>query len=130
MGTLTRKKMMEAESLLEKEEQVERGIRIKTIREEELKMSKAELGRILGVSGQFLGLVEDGRGNLVYKSLKRLKEISGHTADYILYGVDENSISEINDLLEKYSEKQIKSAFNTIKQISIFIKNKKKIKNK
>ena len=49
---------------LEKVEQKERGERIKYIREKELKMSKVQLGKEIGVSGQFLGLVEDGKGNL------------------------------------------------------------------
>ena len=60
----------------EKLEQKERGQRIKRIREEELKMKKTELGREIGVSGQFLGLVEEGKGNLVYKSIRKLKYLS------------------------------------------------------
>ena len=60
----------------EKLEQKERGLRIKRIREEELKMKKSELGKEIGVSGQFLGLVEEGKGNLVYKSIKKLKYLS------------------------------------------------------
>ena len=54
---------------LEKLEQIERGKRIKNIRENELHMNKTQLAKEIGVSGQFLGLVEDGKGNLVYKSI-------------------------------------------------------------
>lgn len=61
---------------IEKIEQKERGLRIKRIREQELKMKKTELGKEIGVSGQFLGLVEEGKGNLVYKSIKKLKYLS------------------------------------------------------
>ena len=68
---------------IEKLEQIERGKRIKFIREEELNMNKTQLSKEIGVSGQFLGLVEEGKGNLVYKSIKRLKDLSGHSADYI-----------------------------------------------
>ena len=60
----------------EKIEQNERGLRIKRIREKELKMKKTELGKKIGVSGQFLGLVEDGKGNLAYRSIKKLKYLS------------------------------------------------------
>ena len=60
----------------EKIEKKERGLSIKRIREEELKMKKSELGKEIGVSGQFLGLVEEGKGNLVYKSIKKLKYLS------------------------------------------------------
>ncbi len=126
MELIGKNKIRNTEIESEKQEQIERGIRIRDIRENELNMNKAELGRILGISGQFLGLVEDGRGNLVYKSLKRLREISGHSSDYILYGIDDESYMEMNSLLEKYSERQIKSAFNTIKEIALFVKERKK----
>ena len=130
MEVMGRTKISESEYLIEKQEQIERGLRIRAIRENELQMNKAELGRVLGVSGQFLGLVEDGRGNLVYRGLKKLKDISGHSTDFILYGVDEGSIEDVNDLLEKYSERQIRSAFNTMKEIAIFVKGRKRRRRK
>ena len=107
----------------EKKEQIERGKRIKAIRENELQMNKTQLAKKIGVSGQFLGLVEDGKGNLVYKSIKKLKDLSGHSADYILYGLDDSMISQTKQCLEKYSENQIINTIEFIKQISIFIKN-------
>lgn len=110
---------------LEKLEQRERGERIKKIREEELKMKKTQLGKALGISGQFLGLVEEGKGNLVYKSIKRLKEISGHSSDYILYGLDDDIIKETKNFLENYSEKEIIQALDIIKKIALFIKKSK-----
>ena len=103
-------------------EQKERGERIKNIREKELKMKKTEFGRTLGISGQFVGLVEAGKGNLVYKSLKKLKEISGHSADYILFGLDDSIIKETKEGLEKYSESEIIQAINVIKEIALFLK--------
>lgn len=108
---------------LEKLEQIERGKRIKNIRENELHMNKTQLAKEIGVSGQFLGLVEDGKGNLVYKSLKKLRFLSGHSTDYILYGLDDNIIQETRKCLEKYSENQIIDALEIIKQITLFIKN-------
>lgn len=110
--------------ILEKQEQIERGKRIKNIRENELHLNKSQLARIIGVSSQFLGLVEDGKGNLVYKSIKKLKDISGHSSDYILYGLDDSMIKETNEILEKYDEKQIKAALRMLKNIGLFIKNK------
>lgn len=108
---------------LERVNQKRRGERIKRIREKELKMNKAQLGRELGVSGQFLGLVEEGKGNLVYKSIKKLKDLSGHSSDYILYGLDDSMIRTTKKVLENYSEEEIIQAIETIKNISIFIKN-------
>ncbi len=105
----------------EKAEQIERGKRIKLIRETELYMSKSELAKEIGVSGQFLGLVEDGKGNLVYKSLKKLRDLSGHSADYILYGLDDNIIKETSKYLKEYSESQIIQALEIIKSITSLI---------
>ena len=85
--------MIESKNNLEKLEQIERGKRIKNIRENELHMNKTQLAKEIGVSSQFLGLIENGKGNLVYKSLKKLRNLSGHSSDYILFGIDDNAIS-------------------------------------
>ena len=107
----------------EKLEQIERGKRIKYIRENELKMSKVKLAKEIGVSGQFLGLVEEGQGNLVYKSIKKLRDLSNHSADYILYGIDDSIINNTKLLLEEYTEEQIKKGLDIINNMSLFIKN-------
>ena len=109
---------------LDKEDQIERGKRIKNMRENELHLNKSQLARLLGISSQFLGLVEEGKGNLVYRSIKNLKDISGHSSDYILYGLDDTLIKETNEILEKYDEKQIKEALKILKNIGLFIKDK------
>lgn len=107
---------------LEKLEQIERGKRIKEIRENELHMNKTQLAKEIGVSSQFLGLVEEGKGNLVYKSIKKLRDLSGHSADYILYGLDDAIINTTKKLLEQYSESEIINAIKIIKDITLFIK--------
>ena len=108
---------------LEKQEQISRGRRIKYIRENELHMNKTQLAKEIGISSQFLGLVEEGRGNLVYRSIRKLRDLSGHSADYILYGLDDTIINKTRELLSTYSDKEIETAMNIIKDISIFIKN-------
>ena len=115
--------MENVEKNLQKLEQIERGKRIKNIRENELHMNKTQLVKEIGVSSQFLGLVENGKGNLVYKSLKRLRNLSGHSSDYILFGIDDNSISKTKELLEQYSEMEISEAIKLLNDIAIFIKN-------
>lgn len=107
---------------VEKREQYERGQRIKYIRENELKMSKTELAEKIGTSSQFLGLVEEGKGNLVYYSLRKLRQVSGHSSDYILFGVDDNSINKTKRLLKDYSEDEIVEALGIIEKLSLFIK--------
>ena len=109
---------------LDIQERIERGKRIKYIRENELHLNKSELARRIGVSSQFLGLVEEGKGNLMYRNIKNLKDISGHSSDYILYGLDDSLIKETNEILEKYDEKQIKAALRMLKNIGLFIKEK------
>ena len=96
----------------EKLEQIERGKRIKNIRENELHFNKTRLAKEIGISG-----------NLVYRSVKKLMDLSGHSADYILFGLDDNIINETKKCLGNYSETQIKNALDTIKDISLFIKN-------
>ena len=109
---------------LDLQEKIERGKRIKDIRENELHLNKSQLAKKIGVSSQFLGLVEEGKGNLVYSCIKKLKDLSGHSSDYILYGLDDSLIMETNRILEQYDEKQIKAALKMLKNISLFIKNK------
>lgn len=109
---------------VEKQEQYERGQRIKFIREQELHMSKTDLAAKIGTSSQFLGLVEEGKGNLVYYSIGKLREVSGHSSDYILYGVDDESIEHTKKLLETYSEAEIAQALDVIERLSIFIRKK------
>lgn len=109
---------------LEKQEQIERGKRIKFIRINELNLNKTQLAEKIGVSSQFLGLVEDGKSNLVYRSIKKLRDLSGHSSDYILYGLDDTVLNETKKCLQNYSEKEIIDAINVIKDFSVFMKNK------
>ena len=44
---------------IEKQEQISRGKRIKEIRENELRLNKTDLAKQIGISSQFLGLVEE-----------------------------------------------------------------------
>lgn len=109
---------------IEKREQYERGQRIKYIREKELKMTKTELAEKIGTSSQFLGLVEEGKGNLVYYSIGKLREICGHSSDYILFGLDDESINMTKELLAFYSEQEIIGALASIKNLALLIKKK------
>ena len=88
----------------------------------ELHMNKTQLAKEIGVSGQFLGLVEDGKGNLVYKSIKKLRALSGHSADYILYGLDDNTIKETKQYLKEYNEEELINALQILKEITKIMK--------
>ena len=116
-------KISEDEIKLEKLEQIERGKRIKHIRENELKMNKTQFAKLIGVSGQFLGLVEEGKGNLVYRSIRKLRNLSGHSADYILYGIDDNVINKTQEYLKNYDEFEIIEGLKFLKDFTLFMKN-------
>ena len=109
---------------VEKQEQIARGKRIKEIRENELKLNKSELASKIGISSQFLGLVEDGKGNLMYRSIKLLRDLSGHSADYILFGLDDTVIDQTKQYMEYFSENEIKYGINILKDLTYLIKNK------
>ena len=109
---------------VERKEQYERGQRIKKIREEELKMNKTQLARAIGTSSQFLGFVEEGKGNLVYYSLKKLREVSGHSADYILFGLDDNCITKTKKILKNYSEEEIIGTLDIVRKLTLLFKKK------
>lgn len=109
---------------LEKQEKIARGKRIKDIRENELRLNKTDLAKQIGISSQFLGLVEEGKGNLVYRSVKLLRDLSGHSADYILYGLDDKVISETKKYLEYFSESELKEALTILRDLSFLLKNR------
>ena len=108
----------------EKQEQILRGKRIKNIRENELRLNKTDLAKKIGISSQFLGLVEEGKSNLTYRSIKLLRDISGHTTDYILFGLDDNILNTTRIFLQKYDEKELIWALDMLKELA-FVLNRK-----
>ena len=113
------------ESNEEISELVERGKRIRYIRENILKMNKAQLGREIGVAGQYINLVEEGKRSLVYKSLRKLCVLTGYSSDYILFGLDDKAINETRELLKDYTYEEIILEIDTLKAIAKVIKSKK-----
>lgn len=101
----------------EKDEQILRGKRIKNIRENELRLNKTDLAKKIGVSSQFLGLVEDGKSNLTYRSIKLLRNLSGHTADFILFGLDDSVLNTTRIFLQRYEEKELIAALDMLKEL-------------
>ena len=80
--------------------------------------------KMIGDSGVYKDLERHRYATFSVESIKNLKDISGHSSDYILYGLDDSMIKETNEILEKYDEKQIKAALRMLKNIGLFIKNK------
>lgn len=109
---------------IEKQEQIIRGKRIKNIRENELRLNKSDLAKQIGISSQFLGLVEDGKGNLSFRSIKLLRDLSGHSADYILFGLDDNILRNTKIFLQRYDEKELMGALDMLKEIAYILRTK------
>lgn len=108
----------------EKEEQILRGKRVKNIRENELRLNKTDLAKQIGISSQFLGLVEDGKGNLTYRSIKLLRNLSGHSTDYILFGLDDTVLDTTKIYLQRYSEEELIGALDILRDLCYVLKRK------
>lgn len=97
--------------------------RIKNIRER-TSTKQNRFSKKIGISSQFLGLVEEGKSNLTYRSIKLLRDISGHTTDYILFGLDDNILNTTRIFLQKYDEKELMWALDMLKELA-FVLNRK-----
>ncbi len=98
------------------------GLRIKNIRES-MGLSKEKLAKQLGVSGQYLGMVEHGKGCLSIEKIEKLCEITNLSADYILFGKDYSIPASAQKALNEYSEEQIKSGCELLEKFAMFMKN-------
>ena len=97
------------------------GERIRNIRNE-MNMTKDSLAKEMGITGQFLGVVESGRSAISYEKLKRLCDISGYTADYILFGKDMEILNETKALFLEFNEEQVEDACEILKRMAKIIK--------
>ena len=85
-------------------------------------MSKEEFSKLLGISGQYLGIVERGKSCLSIEKLKRLCDLTNTSADYILFGKNNNIKSETSKMLESFSNEEIELGCDTLKKLAVFIK--------
>lgn len=97
------------------------GLRIKSIRES-MHMSKEEFAKLLGISGQYLGIVERGKSCLSIEKLKKLCDLTNLSADYILFGKNTDLEYSTNKLLSDFTNEQIESGCDTLKKLAIFLK--------
>lgn len=97
------------------------GKRIKNIRES-MNMTKESLAKELGISGQYLGLVEHGKNYLSIEKLKILCDLTNLSADYILFGRDTNVVNSTRNVLSDLTEEQIEVGCDMLKKLALFIK--------
>ena len=97
------------------------GKRIQKLRED-MNITKEAFAKEIGVSGQYLGLVEHGKNYLSIEKLKLLCDFTNISADYILFGKDQNILNETKNVLSEFTNEQLTIACETLKDLAIFIK--------
>ena len=98
------------------------GLRVKKIRLH-MNLSKQKLASMLGISGQYLGMIERGNGSLSVDKLQVLCNLTGLSADYILFGKNPSLPMEAKTVLEECSDEQIKAGCEALEKLAILLKN-------
>lgn len=96
------------------------GKRIKNIREN-MNMTKESFAKQLDISGQYLGMIERGKSYLSIEKLKILCDMTNLSADYILFGKDNNIKNETKEILSEFSDEQLEIGFDMLKKLALFI---------
>lgn len=99
------------------------GKRIRQIRED-MGMTKEKFAKLLGISGQYLGVVEHGKSYLSIEKLKILCDITNLSADYILFGKDNDIINNTKTILSEFSNEQIEVGCEALQKLVLFLKSK------
>ena len=97
------------------------GLRVRNIRLN-MNITKQKMADMLGISGQYLGMIERGEGTLSIDKLKILCDITGLSADYILFGKDSNSTLKLSKELADYSDEEIKLGCATLENLALLLK--------
>lgn len=103
---------------------VEIGERIRSIRES-MNMSREKFSEMVDISEVFLGQIERGECSLSLKTLSSIITHTGNSADFILYGNNEEDnacIKRINRLLLNCSDNFLELIYTLIDDIQKFDK--------
>lgn len=99
------------------------GKRIQEIRQS-MNLTKEAFAKEIGITGQYLGLIEHGKNYISVEKLKVLCDFTNTTADYILFGKNPNIIAETKNMLYEFSDEQLNAACESLKNLALFIKGK------
>lgn len=100
---------------------IEIGKRVTEIRTK-MQMSKNEFARLIGMKNQYLGDVERGKKGLTVERIVNICNITGVTADYILFGVENKFKSNVQKILSNYSKNEIDKSFDILKDLAFLSK--------
>ena len=98
------------------------GLRIRNIRIN-MGLTKEKFASLLGISGQYLGIVERGNGSLSIDKLKTLCDLTNLSSDYILFGKNPSLPVDVHNSLSAYTDEQIDSGLEALEKFAIFLKN-------
>jgi transcriptional regulator with XRE-family HTH domain len=94
------------------------GDRVKKLRTDR-NLSKAQFGEIIGVSGQYVGMIEKGSGLSAEVIVNICREI-GVSADYILFG--NTDPAAVTFQLKGLTHEQIDLALDILKRVAQMVK--------
>lgn len=94
------------------------GERIKMLREK-MQLSQKQLAGSIGMKTQYLSNVEKGLNGLTIEKLIEICNVTGTSADYIIFGTNSISTHQIQNNFSKYTDEEISMAFEIIKNIII-----------
>ena len=100
---------------------IEIGKRITEIRVK-MNMSKNEFARLIGMKNQYLGDVERGKKGLTIEKVVNICNLTGVTADYILFGVENKYKYDVQKMLSNYSPNEIDKSFEILKDLVVLSK--------
>jgi len=99
------------------------GKRIEKIRRDR-GMTKEQFAKHIGITGQFLGTIENGENCFSIDKLIKFCEKMNVSADYILLGKINFYDNSIKEILKDVNEEQLKNELETIKSIVRLIKSR------
>ncbi len=100
------------------------GLRIKKLREER-HLTKEAFAKKLGISGQYLGIIERGQNCLSVEKLKKLCDFTNQSSDYILFGKEYKFDSSVKDTLSDLSDEDIKTCCEALEKLALVMKRNK-----
>lgn len=97
------------------------GERIVKIRKDR-RLSQAQFGQMIGISGQYIGMVEKGAHGLSVESIVKICDATGFSADYILFGtIAPVQYSDTITALYGLSHEQIQIVLDIVKKVAQLI---------
>ena len=101
---------------------VQIGKRVALIRQDIMHMSKCEFAKLIGMKNQYLGAVEKGERGLTVEKVISICQSCNVSADYLLFGIENNLKENIKCHLSQYSNEDIDKTFEIMKSLTLLLK--------